>query len=110
MNKLQGNITPVGLESVRTELTQLNARFNSAYTSAKKFETELKNDNGAEKLAQKVDLLTSRIKAYQTANSKANKTYGSQFTEMLNQLNILILNFSQYYYHQLLHLNLEIEV
>ncbi len=87
MNKLQGNITPVGLESVRTELTQLNARFNSAYTSAKKFETELKNDNGAEKLAQKVDLLTSRIKAYQTANSKANKTYGSQFTEMLNQLN-----------------------
>ena len=87
MNKLQGNITPVGLESVRTELTELNARFNSAYTSAKKFETELKNDNGAEKLAQKVDLLTSRIKAYQTANSKANKTYGSQFAEMLNQLN-----------------------
>ena len=44
MNKLQGNINPVGLESVRTELTQLNARFNSAYTSAKKFETELKNE------------------------------------------------------------------
>lgn len=87
MTQMQGNITPAGLESIGNHLTQLNARFNSAYTSAKKFETELKNDNGAEKLAQKVDLLTSRIKAYQAANSKANKTYGSQFTEMLNQLN-----------------------
>ena len=87
MTQMQGNITPAGLESIGNHLTQLNASFNSAYTSAKKFETELKNDNGAEKLAQKVDLLTSRIKAYQTANSKANKTYGSQFAEMLNQLN-----------------------
>lgn len=86
MTQMQGNITPAGLESIGNQLTQLNASFNSTYTSAKRFETELKNDNGAEKLAQKVSLLTSRIKAYQAANSKANKTYGSEFTEMLNQL------------------------
>ena len=84
--KLQGNITPAGLETVRTELTQLNARFNDATTTAKRFETELKNENGAEKLAQKVALLTSRIKAYQSVNTKAGKKYGSEFQQMLSEL------------------------
>ena len=45
--KLQGNMTPAGLETVRTKLTQLNARFNDATNTAKRFETELRNDNGA---------------------------------------------------------------
>ena len=84
--KLQGNITPAGLETVRTELTQLNARFNDATTTAKRFETELRNDNGAEQLAQKVALLTSRIKAYRQANSKSEKKFGSQYDSMLSQL------------------------
>ena len=84
--KLQGNITPAGLETVRTELTQLNARFNDATTTAKRFETELRNDNGAEQLAQKVALLTSRIKAYRQANSKSEKMFGSQYDSMLSQL------------------------
>lgn len=84
--KLQGNITPAGLETVRTELTQLNARFNDATTTAKRFETELKSDNGAEQLAQKVALLTSRIKAYRQANSKSEKVFGSQYDSMLSQL------------------------
>ena len=84
--KLQGNITPAGLETVRTELTQLNARFNDATTTAKRFETELKSDNGAEQLAQKVALLTQRIKAYRQANSKSEKMFGSQYDSMLSQL------------------------
>jgi len=78
--KLQGNITPAGLETVRTELTQLNARFNDATNTAKRF------DNRAEQLAQKVALLTSRIKAYRQANSKSEKTFGSQYDSMLSQL------------------------
>lgn len=84
--KLQGNITPAGLETIRTELTQLNARFNDATTTAKRFETELRNDNGAEQLAQKVALLTSRIKAYRQANSKSEKLFGGQYDSMLSQL------------------------
>ena len=84
--KLQGNITPAGLETVRTELTQLNARFNDATTTAKRFETELRNDNGAEQLSQKVALLTSRIKAYRQANSKSEKLFGSQYDNILSQL------------------------
>ena len=86
MTKLQGNITPAGLETVRTKLTQLNARFNDATTTAKRFETELKNDNGAEQLSQKVALLTQRIKAYRQANSKSEKKFGSQYDNMLSQL------------------------
>lgn len=84
--KLQGNITPAGLETVRTELTQLNARFNDATTTAKRFETELRSDNGADQLAQKVALLTQRIKAYRQANSKSEKMFGSQYDSMLSQL------------------------
>ena len=84
--KLQGNITPAGLETARTELTQLNAHFNDATTTAKRFETELRNDNGAEQLAQKVTLLTQRIKAYRQANSKSEKKFGSQYDSMLSQL------------------------
>ena len=84
--KLQGNITPAGLETVRTKLTQLNASFNDATTTAKRFETELRNDNGAEQLAQKVALLTSRIKAYQSANPKVAKKYSAEFSQMLATL------------------------
>ena len=84
--KLQGNITPAGLETVRTELTQLNASFNDATTTAERFETELRNGNGAEQLSQKVALLTSRIKAYRQANSKSEKLFGSQYDSMLSQL------------------------
>ena len=84
--KLQGNITPAGLETVRTELTQLNARFNDATTTAKRFETELRNDNGADQLAQKVALLTQRIKAYRQANSKSEKLFGNQYDSILSQL------------------------
>ena len=84
--KLQGNITPAGLETVRTELTQLNARFNDATTTAKRFETELRSDNGAEQLSQKVALLTQRIKAYRQANSKSEKMFGSQYDNILSQL------------------------
>ena len=84
--KLQGNITPAGLETVRTKLTQLNARFNDTTTTAKRFETELRSDNGAEQLAQKVALLTQRIKAYRQANSKSEKMFSSQYDSMLSQL------------------------
>lgn len=85
--KLQGNITPAGLETVRTELTQLNARFNDATTTAKRFETELRNDNGAEKQAQRIALLKAQIDAYAKANPKAMKQFGDAFNNMITTLN-----------------------
>ncbi len=85
--KLQGNITPAGLETVRTELTQLNARFNDATTTAKRFETELRSDNGAEKQAQRVALLKAQIEAYAKANPKAMKQFGDAFNNMITTLN-----------------------
>ena len=85
--KLQGNITPAGLETVRTKLTQLNARFNDATTTAKRFETELRNDNGAEKQAQRIALLKAQIEAYAKANPKAMKQFGDAFNNMITTLN-----------------------
>ena len=87
MTKLQGNITPAGLETVRTELTQLNARFNDATTTAKRFETELRNGNGAEKQAQRIALLKAQIEAYAKANPKAMKQFGDAFNNMITTLN-----------------------
>ena len=84
--QLNGNVTPQGITDIGNKLTQLNAQFNDATTTAKRFETELKNDNGAEQLSQKVALLTSRIKAYRQANSKSEKMFGSQYDSMLSQL------------------------
>ena len=94
--KLQGNITPAGLETVRTELTQLNARFNDATTTAKRFETELINANGAEQLAQKVKLLNERIKAYQSANPKAAKAFSKEFSDMTKTLSNPNIDLSSY--------------
>ena len=84
--QLNSNVTPQGLTDIGNKLTQLNTQFNNATTTAKRFETELKNDNGADQLAQKVALLTSRIKAYRQANSKSEKMFGSQYDSMLSQL------------------------
>ena len=85
--KLQGNITPDGLETVRTELTQLNARFNDATTTAKRFETDLRNDNGAEKQAQRVALLKAQLTALEKANPKAMKQYGDTINSLMATLN-----------------------
>lgn len=87
MTKLQGNITPVGLETVRTELTQLNARFNTATATAKQFETELRNDNGAEKLAQRVALLKAQLEALAKANPKAMTRFGNEINSLMATLN-----------------------
>ena len=94
--KLQGNITPAGLETVRTELTQLNASFNDVTTTAKRFETELKSDNGTEQLAQKVKLLTERIKAYQSANPKVAKAFSQEFSDMSKTLSNPNIDLSSY--------------
>ena len=84
--QLNGNVTPQGLTDIGNKLTQLNIQFNNATTTAKRFETELRNGNSAEQLAQKVALLTSRIKAYRQANSKSEKLFGGQYDSMLSQL------------------------
>lgn len=87
MTKLQGNITPAGLETVRTELTQLNARFNDTTATAQRFESELKNDNGAEKLAQRVALLKAQLTALAKANPKALKRFGNEINSLMATLN-----------------------
>ena len=94
--QMQGNITPEGLVNVGNQLTQLNARFNDATTTAKRFETELKSNNGAEQLAQKVKLLTERIKAYQSANPKAAKAFSQEFSDMTKTLSNPNIDLSSY--------------
>ena len=85
--KLQGNITPAGLETVRTELTQLNARFNDTTATAQRFEQSLKDDNGAEKLAQRVALLKAQLEALAKANPKALKQFGNEINSLMATLN-----------------------
>lgn len=94
--QMQGNITPEGLVNIGNQLTQLNARFNDAATTAKRFETELKSDNGAEQLAQKVKLLNERIKAYQSANPKAAKAFSQEFSDMTKTLSSPNIDLSSY--------------
>lgn len=84
--EMQRDITPAGLETLRSKLDKLNTRFKQVTAIAEKFEGQLKTDNSASQLAQKVDVLIQRIKTYQSINPKANKQYGSQFNDMLNEL------------------------
>lgn len=87
MTQMQGNITPEGLIDIGNQLTQLNARFNDATITAKRFETELKNDNGAEKQAQRVALLKAQLTALEKANPKAMKQYGDAIKSLMATLN-----------------------
>lgn len=86
MAKMQGDITPVGLETLGSELDRLNTRFNSACASAEQFERELKDDNSANQLARKVSVLTTRIEAFRKANKKSEKLFGSQYDAILSEL------------------------
>ena len=83
---MQGNITPAGLETLGSELNKLNTHFNSACASAERFERELKDDNSAEQLAQKVSVLTARIEAFRKANRKSEKLFGGEYDRILSQL------------------------
>lgn len=84
--QLNSNVTPQGITDIGNKLIHLNTQFSDATTKAEQFEAKLKSNNGAEQLAQKVELLTSRIKAYRQANSKSEKMFGSQYDSMLSQL------------------------
>ena len=86
MVQMQGDITPAGLETLGSELNKLNTRFNSACASAEQFERELKDDNSAEQLAQKVSVLTNRIEAFRKANKKSEKLFGGEYDRILSQL------------------------
>ena len=83
---MQGDITPAGLEILGSELNKLNTHFNSACASAEQFERELKDDNSAEQLAQKVSVLTTRIEAFRKLNKKSEKLFGSQYDAILSEL------------------------
>ena len=87
LTQLDGKVTPTTLENLNAELTQLNARFNDATTTAKRFETELRNDNGAEKQAQRVALLKAQLTALEKANPKAMKQYGDAIKSLMATLN-----------------------
>lgn len=84
--KMQGNISPAGLETFGAELNKLKTRFNSACANAEQFEKELKDDSGAEQLAQKVSVLTARIETFRKANSKSEKLFGGEYDRILSQL------------------------
>ena len=86
--RLQGDsITSNDFKGLSDDLAKLNANFDLVYGSAKQFETELKNDNGAEKFAQRVSLLSTQIKEFKNTNTKSLKKFGSTFDEMLSELN-----------------------
>ena len=96
--KTQGILTgefKTQVTNLRTELEKVgnteglnkyNTSLKLVKESARQLETELKNNNGAEQLAQKVAVLIQRIKAYQATNSKANRIYGSDFQRMISEL------------------------
>lgn len=83
---LQSNPTPDGLKVVETELTKLNSCFSDTQDSAKDLQTALAQTNGQDKLIQKTNLLITRIEAYRSANTKAEKSYGNLFDDMLSEL------------------------
>lgn len=87
MTQMQGNITPAGLESIGNQLTQLNARFNDTTATAQRFEQSLKDDNGAEKLAQRIALLKARLESLAKANPKALKQFGNEINSLMATLN-----------------------
>ncbi len=84
--QLQGNVTPEGLKQIEATLTTLNSRFSDTKDSAKVLQTALARTNGQDKLIQKTNLLIARIEAYRSANSKAEKSYGDVFDNMLSEL------------------------
>lgn len=84
--KLMTQMQGAGLETLGSELNKLNTRFNSACASAEQFERELKDDNGAEQLTQKVSVLTARIEAFRKANAKSEKLFGGEYDRILSQL------------------------
>lgn len=86
MAEMQGNITPSGLENIRNKLIELSNQFVQVTSTAKNFESQLKNNNSADKLAQKVALLTARIEAFKKVNSKSVKQFGSNYDSMLSEL------------------------
>lgn len=86
LTQLQANPTSQGLETLRTKLTELDNRMKTAVNSAKVFEDQLRNDNSAEKLARRVQVLKTQIKTYAAANPRAAKQYKTQFEEMYSVL------------------------
>lgn len=88
LTEFKNSPTPQGLENIKQKLAELDNRFDKTITSAEAFENQLKSDNSAKQLSQKVDLLTQQIKAYLEINTKAanSKEFGGQFSEMLLEL------------------------
>lgn len=86
MAEMQGNIAPAGLENIRNKLIELSNQFIQVTSTAKNFESQLKSNNSADKLAQKVALLTARIESFKKVNSKSVKQFGSQYDSMLSEL------------------------
>ena len=82
LTQLQANPTSQGLETLRTKLTELDNRMETAVNSAKAFQDQLRNDNSTDQLAKKVNVLTQQMKAYQATNTKAAKAYKQQFSDM----------------------------
>lgn len=84
--QLQQNPSPTGLKLVESELQRLGSQFTQATSSAKSFETSLKNANGAEQLTKKVNLLITRIEAYRKANKRSEFQYSGRYDNILSSL------------------------
>ncbi len=96
--KTQGILTgefKAQVVNLRTELDQVgnteglkkyNTSLKLVQESAKQLESQLKSDNSANQLAQKVDVLKTRIEAFRKVNKKSEKLFGSQYDAILSEL------------------------
>lgn len=93
VNKNIGQDAINGLKDVQTQAQQ------TASSIKRVSSTPIINENDiakSEKLAQKVSVLTQRVKTYQATNTKSNKVYGSQLNAILEELNDPKINNEKY--------------
>lgn len=93
VNKNIGQDAINSLKDVQTQAQQ------TASSIKRVSSTPIINENDiakSEKLAQKVSVLTQRVKTYQATNTKSNKVYGSQLNAILEELNDPKINNEKY--------------
>lgn len=75
-----------GLNKYNTSLKVVQENAKQLLSNQRTLDNQMKSAQGAEKLAQKIAVLTARIEAYRKANSKSEHKFGNQYNDMLSAL------------------------
>lgn len=75
-----------GLNKYNTSLKLVQESAKQLLSNQRTLDNQMKSAQGAEKLAQKIAVLTARIEAYRKANSKSEHKFGNQYNDMLSAL------------------------